>query len=64
MRQENSPRKFTTELTLFVVMHIENRTNYPMLVDIFFKDGHVRQVNTLIYLKEAVYKALPVSEHG
>ena len=35
-----------------------------MLVDIFFKDGHVRQVNTLIYLKEAVYKALPVSEHG
>ena len=40
MRQENSPRKFTTELTLFVVMHIENRTNYPMLVDISFKDGH------------------------
>ena len=64
MRQENSPRKFTTELTLFVVMHIENRPNYPMLADIFFKDGHVRQVNTLIYLKEAVYKALPVSEHG
>ena len=39
MMHENSPRKFTAELTLFVVMDIEKRTTYPMLGDMFCKSG-------------------------
>ena len=37
MEQENSPREFTPEMKLFVVMEKEKGSSYPMLVDEFSK---------------------------
>ena len=51
MTQENSHRKFTTEMTLFVVRDIENRTSYPMLMDMFSKDGQAQCLRRKLFTR-------------